>query len=825
MKTEEGMVFHSLRQKLSNGAVKKHLGRRASCNSQTVHARFEHLEDRLLLSVSGSPVHRFALEPFTSSPSEQIGQAEEVGAATTGESTTELTPAMARAADANGDSFATAADLGVLDGEKTVRAFVGGNDQRDIYRFQLDGEAKVEVALAGLSQDIDLYICDDAGRQLGRSIRPGRQSESFTQTLAPGTYHVLVAPYRSYASSYQLTIAATPTETAPPDGAGNNLTDARQLGSLEAVQTFQDWVGQADTADYYRFELDRDGDVEIQLTGLEQDIDLYIYDAAGNQLGRSIQAGQRPEAFSHTLVSGTYYALVTPYGSYASSYQLTLAATLTETAPPDAAGNSLADARQLGSLGTVQTFQDWVGQADNADYYRFELDRDGDVEIQLTGLEQDIDLYIYDDAGSQLGRSIQSGRQPETIRQTLVEGEYVVLVRPWGAAESDYSLSLQADLEQPPADSPSESGGDGAFPDVDYFGGANDWNLNSINAPEVWAQGYTGEGVVVAVVDTGIDASHPELSSSIWVNQGEIAGNGIDDDANGFVDDIHGWDFADGDNTTADLHGHGTHVAGTIAAANDGLGATGVAFGTTIMPVRVLDADGTGSLSHVAMGIRYAVDNGADIINLSLGGGYSSLLNSALAYAQQHGVFVVAAAGNEAATTPGYPAAFSADLVNVLSVGAYNQDDALAYFSNDVGGSGAVQIDAPGVSIYSSLPGNRYGYLSGTSMATPHVAGVAALALSANPDLTPESLRSLIVDGAQRPITGSDSLGAVDAAITVASAIGHTSSPTGQVSSLSSNGIAAGSSQPLLALDHVFAQLGHNHHVARQAVSTAMLWT
>ena len=384
----------------------------------------------------------------------------------------------------------------------------------------------------------------------------------------------------------------------------------------------------------------------------------------------------------------------------------------------------------------------------------------------------------------------------------------MVLVQPWGGAESDYTLSLQAELERPASDSPSDPGGDGAFPDVDYFGGTNDWNLNSINAPEVWAQGYTGEGVVVAVIDTGVDASHSELSSSMWVNVGEIPGNGIDDDANGFVDDTGGWDFADGDNTPTDLHGHGTHVAGIIAAANDGVGSTGVAYGATIMPVRVLDADGTGSLYDVALGIRYAVDNGADVINLSLGGSYSSSLNSALAYAEQQGVFVVAAAGNDAGATPVYPAAFSADLVNVLSVGAHNGAGALASFSNDVGGSGAVQVDAPGVSIYSTLPGNLYGYLSGTSMATPHVAGVAALALSANPGLTPESLRSLIVEGADRAITGSDSAGGVNAAVAVASAGGYGANSSGQVSSLSSAGIAGGSAQPLLALDHVFAQLG-----------------
>ena len=386
------MVFHSLREKLSNGPAKKRFERNTPFTGSALHARFEHLEDRLLLSVSGTPVNRFALESFCSSRWEEIGQVEEVGAAAT-----------VLSADAAGDSFATAADLGALDGARTVQAFVGGNDQRDMYRFQLDREGEIEIALTGLSQDIDLYVYDAAGSQLGRSIRPGRQSESFTQTLAAGTYHVLVAPYRSYASSYRLTLEQALTENAPADGAGNSLADARHVGSLETMPTYQDWVGQDDTADYYCFEMDRDGDVEIQLNGLEEDIDLYIYDAAGSQLGRSIRPGQHSESFSQTLAPGTYYVLVTPYRSYASTYQLTFEATFAETAPADGAGNSVAEARQLGSLEAEQTFQDWVGQDDTADCYRFELDRDGDVEIQLSGLTEDIDLYIYDIAGSEVG--------------------------------------------------------------------------------------------------------------------------------------------------------------------------------------------------------------------------------------------------------------------------------------------------------------------------------------------------------------------------------------------------------------------------------------
>jgi subtilisin family serine protease len=181
----------------------------------------------------------------------------------------------------------------------------------------------------------------------------------------------------------------------------------------------------------------------------------------------------------------------------------------------------------------------------------------------------------------------------------------------------------------------------------------------------------------------------------------------------------------------------------------------------------------------VAAGIRYAAANGADIINLSLGGGFSSIILAAIQYAMSLDVLVVAAAGNESAAAPGYPARFSASLANVISVGAYASSGAIASFSNDVGASGAVQVDAPGVGVYSTYVDGRYGSLSGTSMATPHVAGLAALALSANPNLTASQLRSLIVDGTDRAIAGSDSAGGVNAALTVALAVaGRTSSAT-----------------------------------------------
>ncbi len=461
------------------------------------------------------------------------------------------------------------------------------------------------------------------------------------------------------------------------------------------------------------------------------------------------------------------------------------------------AGSTTSTAYDLGVLSGSRSLAGSVGGLDPSDVVKFTLTAQSSVTIGLSGLRSDIDLALYNSAGQRIGLSNKGGSASESISQTLSAGVYYVVVAPWRTASSTYTLSLSANAVSPPATTtppvtttppttttPTDpSSPVTAFPDVAYYGGANDWNLNAINAPEVWAQGYTGSGVTVAVVDTGVDLDHSDLLNQIWVNADEIAGNGVDDDHNGYVDDWRGWDFVSSDNNPDDGNGHGTHVAGTIAADNNGTGATGVAPDATIMPVRVLDSNGSGTLSAVAAGIRYAASNGADIINLSLGGAFSSVIQTAIQYAQSLGVLVVAAAGNESASTPSYPARFAASLSNVLSVGAHNSSNSIASFSNDVGNSGAVQVDAPGVGVYSTYINNRYASLSGTSMATPHVAGLAALALSANQSLTATQLRNVIVNGTNRTIAGSDSEGGINAALTVALAVAGQTSASATTSS------------------------------------------
>ena len=457
--------------------------------------------------------------------------------------------------------------------------------------------------------------------------------------------------------------------------------------------------------------------------------------------------------------------------------------------------NRPSGAQHLGELTQPRGLEGSVSRWDRRDFYHFEIADASTVDVGLTELIADADLYLYDAQLNRLARSIRGGSQNEFLRAELEAGEYYLQVKSFRGATTPYQLLMKATPSEspvpvaprppataptpPPADLPlsqPEAGGNPPptvspvrdttpLTSVPWYGGQQDWNLNAINAPESWSAGFTGSGVVVAVVDTGVDLSHVDLVGNLWENSDEIPGDGRDNDGNGFVDDVSGWDFVDNDALPDDLQGHGTHVAGTIAAGRNGFGVTGVAYDAAIMPVRVLDHRGSGSSFDVGAGIRYAVDNGADVINLSLGGTYSASIASALRYAENAGVIVVAASGNEGASVASFPARHSRDLENVLAVGAYQSDGQRAPFSNLAGD--AVQVMAPGASILSTGVNQGYRRLSGTSMATPHVAGLAALILSANPDWSPREVRQAILVGADTGIGGSPSLG-VNAALSVA---------------------------------------------------------
>lgn len=285
-----------------------------------------------------------------------------------------------------------------------------------------------------------------------------------------------------------------------------------------------------------------------------------------------------------------------------------------------------------------------------------------------------------------------------------------------------------------------------ATPDDPYFA-SRQWNLTLVDAPGAWDITTGTTDVIIAIIDTGISHSHADLASKLWTNDDEIAGNGIDDDGNGYVDDRWGWNFYSDWFNTDDDHGHGTHVAGIAGAAtNNGTGVAGMSWGARLMAVKFLNSAGVGDFLPMLLGMKYAVDNGARVLNLSvtvdgtLTGQQATLLDERMAYARAKRVLVVGASGNQGRGTVSYPAAHP----DILSVGATTSSDTLWYSSN----YGAdLDLVAPGASIYSTYriwSGPTYGYLSGTSMATPHVAGAASLVWSINPDYSPEEVAQIL---------------------------------------------------------------------------------
>jgi subtilisin family serine protease len=276
-----------------------------------------------------------------------------------------------------------------------------------------------------------------------------------------------------------------------------------------------------------------------------------------------------------------------------------------------------------------------------------------------------------------------------------------------------------------------------------------------IDAPEAWNLSTGSKSVLVGVIDTGIDRSHPDLSDNMWTNPGEsgtdVGGqdkrfNGVDDDNNGYVDDWRGWDFVNGDNDPHDDHLHGTHCAGTIGATgNNGIGVAGVCWNVSLVGLKFLSAGGSGVTSGAVEATLYANTIGCTLTSNSWGGGgYSQALKDAIDAAGAAGKLFVAAAGNNGSDTDigiNYPSGY--DSPNIISVAATDRYDSMAYFSNY--GLTSVDLGAPGVDVYSTTPGSSYQILSGTSMATPHVAGACALIKSANSSLTDTQIKQVLL--------------------------------------------------------------------------------
>lgn len=376
--------------------------------------------------------------------------------------------------------------------------------------------------------------------------------------------------------------------------------------------------------------------------------------------------------------------------------------------------------------------------------------------VQLTGIAVSMagSVWGVDDLlglGDVQGRVIEGLGMEGMVLIESDEGYSSSLVR--ALKSTDLVASIEPNVVITAAATPNDSsypqqwalnntGQSGGTPDAD------------IDAKEAWDITKGSRDVVIAVVDTGVDYHHTDLKANIWTNPGEIAGNGVDDDGNGFVDDVHGYDFVNNDGDPMDDNSHGTHVAGTIGAVgNNSKGVAGVAWNTSIMVLKFLDASGSGYLSDAVAALNYATmmktDYGVNVCatnNSWGGGGYYSPLNSAINAGADADMLFVAAAGNNGSNNDAvasYPGNYSSN--SIISVAATNRNDALTYFSN----YGATQVDlaAPGVNIYNTLRNNSYGNYSGTSMAAPHVTGTAALIWSKYPTLSYRQVRDAIFDG------------------------------------------------------------------------------
>jgi subtilisin family serine protease len=464
-------------------------------------------------------------------------------------------------------------------------------------------------------------------------------------------------------------------------------------------------------------------------------------------------------------------------------------------------GNQLSQARDLGILNSSQTIVDSVSNATPDDIYRFTLPVTSDFSLSLTGLSTNVDVALIKDINSDnsidftdiIASSEQSSLSPESIElNALKPGTYYIRVYQFQGS-TNFTLNLSANPTTISANNVNNVNNlDGfdsrfgfglvnaaaavakarnspTFPDVPDLGG-DEWGRDLIKAPEVWTQGLTGDGIVVAVIDSGIDYNHPDLTGNIWSNSGENgvdaqgrnkANNSLDDDNNGFVDDFRGWDFVNNDNDPMDDNNHGTHISGLVAAKRDGIGITGVAPTAKIMPLKILDRGGFGKIRDEINAINYAVANGAKIVNVSLGG---LQLNeqelNVIRAAEAKGVIVISAAGNDARPQADYPARFANEVG--IAAGAVKRNKQFADFSNLAGSEVINYFIGPGGDggrtdsgdIYSTVPlsvsGIPYRYLAGTSMAVPHISGVIALMWQANPNLTPAEIKRILAETANR---------------------------------------------------------------------------
>ncbi len=385
--------------------------------------------------------------------------------------------------------------------------------------------------------------------------------------------------------------------------------------------------------------------------------------------------------------------------------------------------------------------------------------RPGGFSLQgQSSIAQDFGATILDEFDTNSGGLFKSD-----------EGQFLHLKLPVGVTTEEAMAALAQDdrvafaapnnvyplpdaIDEPGGFSPSEAGTPNDL-HKDLYGLNNTGQTGGtadkdIDAPEAWAV-HTGRnqaegGPIIAIIDTGIDYNHPDLAANLWTNPGEIAGDGIDNDGNGVIDDVHGYNASDDNGNPMDTQGHGSHVAGTVGAVgNNGEGVVGVNQKANMMAVKIFGANGA-TAAGIIRGIQYASKMGARVANNSWGGGGP---NEGIkeAFAQSPTLHMLSAGNNGIDNDPAarYPGDY--DLSNFVRVAATDHNDNLASFSNYA--KLTVELAAPGVKTLSTVPGGGYGFKSGTSMATPHVTGAAGLIASFYPEISNEELKARLMEG------------------------------------------------------------------------------
>ena len=576
------------------------------------------------------------------------------------------------------------------------------------------------------------------------------------------------------------------------------LTD---LGTLKNSISLNGFVGENNFRHIYTFTTETLSSLTLGLNGLSADANLlFARDANrdgspnGEEFSTSINLGSLPEVIENRfLVPSRYFVYVQQGVAGANtSYNLDITVTVNPILLNEA--NPLVGTF---SSGVNYSLDDVVYEKKPAKLYKFDLPQPSNLQVNLRGMSTgtDADLVLFQDVnqdnkvdfGEIVGAPQKQGNNPEEISfKGLSAGTYFLGVNSF-VGSTPYNLSI---LATPTTDKFNSLFGyglvdaaaavatankqqlDAANPLTSAAKFNNIGELNQIDVAPAWKAGYTGKGVVVAVLDSGVDLSHPDLRSNIWRNPKEIPGDGIDNDGNGKTDDVNGWDFVDNDaNPSPDLtdpeQNHGTDVAGIIGAKRNGidlnspnntLEMNGVAYDAQIMPIRVLGFGGRSQPDNVAAGIYYAVNNGANVINMSLGGPKASPeLRTALKYAKEKGVFVVMSSGNDRAqlnpSEPSFPAFYAFDNLGIAVGAVTTPGKQVTTFSNPAGSIPINFVVAPGHDGISTVPikpgKGTYDIFSGTSMAAPYVAGVVALMLQANPKLTPDQILEFLTKTAK----------------------------------------------------------------------------